>query len=356
MIGLLFGRVVGGVFYGPCAVLGYMAALCTICGCVRCFRCHLRDYACCKRCLRCLGVDQFDDFELVIFVHRAIFEHKDKLATVVRVRAGPHMVSTDPNSRGIFHQALHVTVEQGVSELEVDLCDAHGKALATLNFDTAQHLLKPEDLKPETLFSMKQKAKGVLNPKIMLTMVVSHESDEATGLLSSSAGAGDMGMLVAQQLRKAKEQGSFEGGGDEFTEIDVLQKACEGPLEIFEGLGKTKAVYATVQGPPTSRRWLFHVWPDQKASLAGAPKFEVNLLKVQSVQADPTRHHVFVIHYFDECRIRQTLTFRRVDRARDVWVEILLLLCRTAREAHKQNRKSQKTPGVSFRKPAAQST
>ena len=59
------------------------------------------------------------------------------------------------------------------------------------------------------------------------------------------------------------------------------------------------------------------------------------MLKVQSVQADPTRTNVFVVNYFDEHRVGQRLTFRRIDRARDVWVEMLQLVITKAHASRK---------------------
>merc|ERR1719359_306787 len=99
-------------------------------------KCRMRDCTCVKRLLRWTGTDEFDDFELMILVHEAIFEHKDaKITTVVRVTAGAQTVSTDPNTNGIFQQPLHVLVEQGTDHIVVDLIDTRSRVLATLPLD-----------------------------------------------------------------------------------------------------------------------------------------------------------------------------------------------------------------------------
>merc|ERR1719261_620057 len=91
---------------------GAIAALVVICGC--CMRCRMRDCACIKRCLRCIGVDKFDDFEMMVLVHEALYTASaQKMSTLVRITAGGQTVSTDQNSKGNFQQPLTLFVEQG---------------------------------------------------------------------------------------------------------------------------------------------------------------------------------------------------------------------------------------------------
>merc|ERR1719183_1957734 len=96
-----------------------------------------------KRFLRAIGHDEFDDFEVMIMVHEAMFERREaKLTTVVRITAGSHHVRTDPNSNGIFQQPLHIFVEQGTKTITVDLMDSPDRILATLGFDPVKDVLK----------------------------------------------------------------------------------------------------------------------------------------------------------------------------------------------------------------------
>merc|ERR1719316_1219782 len=123
----------------PCAIF---ASVMVLFGCMKCAQCRLRDCACLKRFLRFSGHDRFDDFELMMLVHEAMFERKEvKLTTVVRVTAGLHSVRTDPNSNGIFQQPLHITVEQGTDQVVVDLMNMQGATLATLTLDVVDQIL-----------------------------------------------------------------------------------------------------------------------------------------------------------------------------------------------------------------------
>lgn len=288
-----------------------------------------------------IGHDKFDDFELMVLVHEAMFEHKDaKMATIVRLTAGAENVSTDQVSNGIFQQPLHIMVQQGTTQILVELLAPTTlgfKVLANLKLDTLKDALGSGSMQAELVHQMKSKDKGIGHPKIKLTIVANMEDDAESGLMPGGMGS-DVDILVRQQLRKAKEEGKDLDGG--LSEMEVLKHACAGPLERFEGLGKTHGVYVGVIGPPTSRHWVLGIWLNKADFESKDPPIEqVDLLKIQSVQADPERLHVFVVNYFDSHRVHQALTFRRVDRARDVWVEILHILVVKAHE-QKHSRKT----------------
>mmetsp|Transcript_81454 Transcript_81454/g.141435 ORF Transcript_81454/g.141435 Transcript_81454/m.141435 type:complete len:348 (+) Transcript_81454:82-1125(+) len=344
MIGLVFRSLFGGPLCLMGAVAG-LAALCGICAC--CLRCRLRDCTCIKRCLRYTGYDKYDDFELMVLVHEAIFEKKElnKLSTVVNLTAGRQYVRTDANSKSVFQQPLHICIEQGTRELVIDLLDGSDGVLATLKMDILKDILSSRSLTQEQAYAMTQKSKAVRKPKITLTMVASQGSDLEEGLLSSNSS--EVGFLVRQQLQKAKDRTA--DGGAPMTETDVLKQACSGPLELFEHLGKTHQVFISVLGPPSSKRWMLGIWNDQhEHELKHRAIKEVDLLKVQSVQADPTRANVFIITYVNEHRVSGRLMFRRVDRARDVWVEMLQIMVMKARDHRKEikDRKAAKLEGA----------
>lgn len=269
---------------------------------------------------------------------------KDTLNTVVQITAGAHTVKTNSNKSSVFEQPLHITVEQGTKQLVVDLLTTNGKVLATVKIDVDE-IQSETNLQPEIVYQMRQKGKGIQNPSIKLTMVASSADDPERGLLSSSARS-DVSILVRQQLKKAQMKPGKEGA----SEMDVLKEACAGPLENFEGtrLGQTQAVYVAVVGPPISRRWVMGLWRTQHDYAERKQAItEVPLLKIQSIQADQKRQHVFVVNFFDDARNRQTLTFRRVDRNRDVWVEILHLLVLKVREQDKKQKQQRDRSGRS---------
>lgn len=293
-----------------------------------CRRWQWRDCALLKRFFLLTGHDGFDDFELMVLVHEALFDGSTtaRLSTAVRVTAGDQSVKTDIHSNGTFQQPLHVIVEQGVEKVTIELLDSHGAILASLTLDTVDHLLNAENLQPERVYPMQQKRHGglagVRNARVKLSMRVYMGDDTEKG---SAALTSDVDVLVQQQLAKAEKGGG--GEGQSLSEMEVLKTACAGPLEIFEGMGETQSTYMAVLGPPYSRRWALGLWKDQSDYEAKKHSVqEVDVMKIRSVQADPKRHHIFNINFFDENRVSQTLTFRRTDRARDVWVEILHLL------------------------------
>jgi len=71
---------------------------------------------------------------------------------------------------------------------------------------------------------------------------------------------------------------------------------------------------------------------DMASKKGSKPKFEVSVMRVTSVQADPGRSDVFRISYVDKARLQQHLVLRRVDRSRDSWIELLQELIKTARQ------------------------
>jgi|Transcript_25942 hypothetical protein len=329
----LFFRAFSAPLYIMAAV-GGAAVLCGICKC--CARWRMRDCALIKAILRITGHDKYDDFEMMVHVHEATFEKKEaKLTTFVRLTAGAHTVQTETSSKSVFQQFLHILIEQGTTHLVIELLEKtrSERVLAVLKMDIMKDILGPKSLAPEQVYHMQQKGKGVRNPQIMLTLVTDL-NDLETGFLGNN----EVGWLVKQQLKKAKEEGGAEGS----SEADLLIKACAGPLELFEHLGKIYEVYVAVVGPPNSRKFVFGIWNDKNEfdNKHKAIK-EVDLLRVQSVQADPTRANVFIITYVNEHRSSQRMMFRRVDRARDVWVDLLQTVTFKARD-HKKEQKSQR--------------
>merc|ERR1719446_2010276 len=84
---------------GPMMICGLIGACVAVCGCMRCLTaCRLRNCALVKHFLLCTGQDPFDDFELMVLVHEAMFESvkKDKLNTIVQVTAQCTIESASP--------------------------------------------------------------------------------------------------------------------------------------------------------------------------------------------------------------------------------------------------------------------
>jgi len=337
MIGLFLRMAVGELVMLIC---GSIAAACAICASIRCckrFRC--RDIGCVKSMLRWVGVDRFDDFEVMILVHDATFSlgkgkqvQLAKMKTFAKITAGVQTVETDPNYKGIFQQPLAVFVEQGTSEILIEICDHRSRVLASLKLDPFVDILQAEVLPSEQVYTMKQKRKDALNPKIRLSMVLDAGDDMETGLLARSDLDHEMNWQIRQQLQKAKTHCDL-GKDDEMDDVEVLMQSCSGPLDLFQGLGNADTVHAAIVGPPHQRKYVLGLWASEREfEIKAKPLQEVEILRIRSVQADPARANVFVISYFDKDRVSQVLTFRRIDRPRDVWVQMMHLLIKMHHE------------------------
>jgi len=350
MIGLI-ARGVGGEMAGPCAmILLPIIAICALCGIWKfCCKCRLRDCGCIKRMLRCVGTDPFDDFDMMIQVHSAKFTSAARTTTFVRVKAGDMVVETDKSEEGVFQQALNLLVEQGSPCLEFELCDGRKKVLATLKMDIMKDILKLEDGQMninavnEKVFTMKQKQKSVLNPKITLTFSPERMGDEEKALLGGINASAETEWMLTQHLNKlsdGSEPGSKPGTKlADLSEVELLAKGCAGPLEKFGKMGAKDRCHMAIVGPPRKKRFALHTWKTEKDFKEGKPHMdEVDLLKVTSVAADPSRPEVFVVNYMDEHKARASIKFNRVDRSRDVWVEMLQLLVMKVHEERKDKK------------------
>jgi len=308
----------------------------------KCAKCRCRDVPCVKRLLRWCGCDGFDDFDIIIVVHEAVFSSAgSKVQTLVRLTAGRHQVSTDESSNGRFHQPLELFVEQGTSQIGIELMDASSrKVLASMKLDPARDVLEaPEGEKAvhERELVMKPKSKGVLNPRVKLTIRRDMLGTEEEGLLSNiHTATPETTMMLREQLHKVQpryDAASPAGAPPSLSEVELLMRGCCGPLETFGKWGGREQVFVAARGPPAHKRYTLGVWSDRSAHEKGKPlKEEIDLLKVQSVQPDPSRDEVFIVSYVQLDKVKKRMTFARVDRSRDVWVEMLYLLIRKVRD------------------------
>lgn len=330
----------------PMLVMGSVASVAVLCGFYQCSKVRLRDCSCIKRLLRRIGHDMYDDFELTVFVHEAVFDKvQPKMYTMVRVTAGLYTVKTDKGSRGNFQQALHVFVEQGTQQVVVDLLSDRGKILANISFEVGKDLLEKVQHDSEVVYKMKQKSKLAPNPKAKLTFVVNRSTDLESGPLLQQENESDIGVLVRQQLRKARLDGNAgtAAAGIEAGSEKELVLACAGPVEMFDSVGNADRVHAAIATPPRSKKWLLGMWRSESHCQEGHSALcEVDLLKIQSVNVDPSRPAVFVLHYFDENRVEQNMRLRHIDRAREVWVDLLQQLISRCHERKAAKKRGQK--------------
>jgi len=303
--------------------------------------------------MRATGKDKFDDFEMTVLVHEALFTaSKLKLCTKVRVRAGAHVAQTDESSKGIFQQPLQIFVEQGTKTVDVELMDSREKkVLAVKKLDVEKDILMPDATEKlqNVLYTMKQKTRGLLNPKIRLTILLEGDNAAEEGLLKQMD-VSQQSNLILRQLQQRQlgdlQHGMIDETGEikpvPMSELELLAKGCAGPLDKFGSWGSRSTVYAAVQGPPQTKKFTLGFWKSEADFARGAkPDPEVPMLKILSVQPDPhpRRSEIFVIQYVDpQDKLKKRLTLRRIDRSRDVWVEILTKLIKLLHE-HKDARK-----------------
>jgi len=347
MIGLVMRSVMGDSLGALGMIVGPLIAIAAICGIWQCCRCRLRDCSCCKRLLRISGTDPFDDFEMMILVHEVSFTTTSKPAVYVRIKAGEYEVCTDPESSRKFQQALCIFIEQGTEDLKFELLDTSDKVLAELKMNIMKELLKEEDSIPgsdrivEKTFIMRQKNKHVLNPRIKLTFSPECPGDEEKALLTGISASSETEWMLQQQLAKVTE--AEKEGSKELSEIALLAKGCFGPLEMFGTLGAKRHVYVGILGPPRRKKFALHIWDTERDYHSDkAPKETIELLRISAVAGDPGRSEVFTLSHVDSQKQQHKAVFERVDRPRDVWVELLQIIVTRVHEDYQMKKKNRR--------------
>jgi len=336
MIGLLLGGF-GGNDNCLFGIIAAIIALCAIFGLYQCCTCRLRNCRCCKKLLLATGTDTYKEFRVTILVHEAMFTvSKGKASTFVRVTAGDERVETDENNKGVYQQALDLFVEQGTESIEIELLDSSKNLFAVLSLDPEKDILKAKEPCMEKIFNMKEKNKGVLNPRIKLTMQLELDADLEKSLFAdfdTSQMSDKTELMLRTQLNKIKDEDADADGDGQTSSLELLVMACAGPLEKFGSWGAKELIYVAIRGPPESRKYSLSLYANEKDHANGKKPFDqIEILKILSVQPDPDRPEVFIIHFVGKDKVKQRTTFQRTDRGRDVWVEMLVMLVNAIRE------------------------
>lgn len=352
----------GGVYWTMFMVLGVLAAACLLLVCWKCSTCKLRDCRCIKFLFRCTGSDAFDDFEVMILVHDVTYTRTEDFDLAVRIRAGDQETQTDSNTEGVYQQPLSIFVEQGTEHLDVELIDYYETVYASLKVDVQKEILMHKQNAGEKVFAMKQCSKSMISPKVKLSIVI--EEAGGAGPLSKLNVSNETDLMLRQQLHKVEKQhqlekkkthgATLESSNSLFekeeeqqqeaiSELELLCQACHGPIEKIGGLfGSNSSQWVTIERPPASKKFKLCFWDNQTQSESGKakPNLEILILKIQAVQPDPARSDVFSINYLDDGKTKNRVLLRRVDRGRDVWVEMLTLMAKLVHE-YKKDRKCQ---------------
>jgi hypothetical protein len=249
-------------------------------------------------------------------------------------------VETDPSKNGRFQQPLSVLVEQGTEHVDVELLDKDSpKVLAILQIDVVKQIVNPKEQVSQETFTMKTKAKGVVNPTVKLSIIT--DNDEENNLLAGLNMSEETDVVLRQTLQKYKSAGKLddeEEAMEPMTELEMLAKGCQGPVETFGSWGTTSSNFITVF--EHRKKYQLCVWASEAESQqpGAAPKTTIPLLKISSVQADPRRFDVFRIYYQDKSKSQQKIVFRRVDRSRDAWTELLQAMITQVREKRQEEK------------------
>lgn len=290
----------------------------------------MRDCWCYKRLMRSTGVDNFDDFDALISVHEAQHQNRSNGATSVRLTAGSFETETDSSTHSNFQQTFVMHVEQGTDRISVDLLDAYKRKMAYLKLDPVKDILNHPDGVSQKTYVMKSKMKGVGNARITMTIKLQKPEDEEVGLLPRLDG-GRHAVEVEFQLKEHLRKVNWEEHVPPGDQMHTLAAACTGPVDYFSSWGVATPGQLAVLGPPHRRRWTLGFW-NNPADFGRPGDVEVDLMRISSVQEDPGRSEVFVISYADQNRVESRVLFRRTDRSRDVWVQLLTMHISAVRE------------------------
>lgn len=290
-----------------------------------------REYGGVKKFLRMVGVDQFDDFEFLLVVHDVSFEYaKQKFNTEVRVKAGEHSVVTSESSNGSFQQPFSIFVEQGTQTVRVELIDkSRQRVVSVLDLDVQKDIIQAAVSEPVhlKLYTMTQKNKAVINPRIRLSIEI--EDSEAA----------EAGLLQEQGHEMANDP---MGTLAETPEQQRLVNSLQGTLQLIDGRDDN-TVFMAVVGPPHHKRYFLTLSKDEQTFLDGGDyEDSIDLLKIRSVQASRKGQHVFEVNYAKEgASDKRQLLLASLDRPRDDWTEPLIELIEARHESRASKRQSQ---------------
>lgn len=299
-----------------------------------------------KLLLRMCGVDKFPDTTLIIVVHEATYQGTIA-ASRVRLTAGDHQAMTDVDARGRFQHPISMLVEQGTQKILVDLTDAGGTSvLASLSLDVMTDIgIQRKFGFREQVFQMKQKNKAVVNPRVKLTVRDDYLSGDEEALFGTiSLATWENQVMFEETVAKNMEEdqalnkqvvlsseaimtSSRPTHQEQMSEITVLCASLRGPLELHGPWDRKRVCFVAAMGPPDHRKHCICIWQDYQAyDVRRKPQEEIDLLKILSVQPDPAKSEVFFIIYMPKRNEKRRLAFERVDRSRDLWVELLSVL------------------------------
>jgi len=334
-----------------------------------CCGCKMRDCRCIKRCLRCCCIDRFDDFHLMIAIEEIAYPSEAAIPVLVEFSAGRNSERTPLSSSRTPGDQFVLFVEQGTVFLKVTLRGKNDQVLGTKMeamreiLEEADHGVHQESFDIETTLeeaptitvgvafriyhdvSTNRDPNSDLEKKMALMMqcrlahfdLPAEAERVASGIISEQQAAGLDVQVLPRGIVTAQPSLSSFGN---------LMLACHGLVDIFTSWGAPETVYLGVKGPPSIRRFALCIFPDADAFTENNDcSKEIELVKIQSIHRDPSRDDVFAVVYSRSSKSADfglgdvEVAFRKVDRSRDEWVEMLRHLVVEYREQKLQRRK-----------------
>lgn len=309
-------------------ILGIIFTMLVLFWLYRFFEIGVRDISFIKSQLRSMGCDLFNDFQLVVIVHDAHYVSPSRKQTQVHVTAGRHRARSKQSTTGIFQETLEVLVEQGTQDLCFELLE-NGTVLATLDIDVLSIINGGAILIKE--FGMESKVAKVSEARLRLTMSRGADVDSEKGILFNARPEKTYNVLLHEPLGKTES----------LANTKALSQGLHGHLEMcgpsahqqtFGGNQLTK-VYAAILAPPVVKKSTFALYGSKDEHAQGSTSIlSYELVKVVTVDADPSRADTFYIDYIDSRKSRERSAFRSLDLPVSAWVETMRKLTKPVRE------------------------
>jgi len=237
-----------------------------------------------------------------------------------------------------FLQPVSIFIEQGCELLLFELVNRSGKqVLATLQLDPNDLVTGSEVMGfDERVYTMTPCHRGILQVRITLT-VRSEEFEDSSPFMEMIHNIHEedlgVGLMVQNELQAVynKEHGyasSHLVNEEEARHLDQFAlaiAACRGPVLLYGIWGRVENAFVAVVREPGQIS--FGIWKDESSYQSGKrPRERINVLKVVSVQPETSSEDCFLLNVMVARGVKKRYRFERVDRSRDVWVDLLTLV------------------------------
>jgi len=283
-----------------------------------------------------------------VMVAKLKFTAASGLGTLVRLTADDQVTQTDVSYDKAFYEVFRLFIPQGTEEVVVELMDEDESTVyASLVLDPILDLRLGTDAPgfDEQELTMDELRDDMTRAKIVIGFFADDGDKRFDDIIARTDGGVDQA-TVEHYLERARQSLESSGDDDEKaapSQLEVSAWACTGPVVVWSQLGSRREAFLGVRGPPTTGDWQLGVWLDRESFEKGMDAFEsINLLRVVAVQAEPSRSDMFIVVYMLTRTQKQRLVCQRLDRSREVWVEMLKVVVQFVHEMRAKRLKHKK--------------